>query len=128
MVGKAMYSFFSGCLEDKGSVLGKHLPYGHRSALGMALAVAADPELLLLDEPITGMNEEEIQVITELVIRIRDLGVTIVVVEHNMRVIMDLCEHVMVLNFGEKIAEGPPAQVVSSRDVIEAYLGVEESS
>ena len=114
-------------LGDRKNMVAKYLPYGHQSALGIALAVATDPELLLLDEPVTGMNEEEIPIITDLIKRIREMGVTIVVVEHNMKVIMGLCERIVVLNFGEKIAEGSPSEIISSREVIEAYLGVEEA-
>lgn len=114
-------------LEDKEDVLAKYLAYGHQSALGMILALTVNPELLLLDEPVAGMNEAEIQVVMDLIKKIRNMGITIIVVEHNMKVIMGLCEHIMVVNFGKKIAEGSPREISQNREVIEAYLGVEES-
>lgn len=114
-------------LENKKDLSAKYLPYGHQSALGIILALAVKPELLLLDEPATGMNEAEIQVVMDLINKIRDMGITIIVVEHNMKVIMGLCEHIMVVNFGKKIAEGSPREISQNREVIEAYLGVEES-
>jgi branched-chain amino acid transport system ATP-binding protein len=113
-------------LEEKENVLAKYLPYGHQSALGIILALAVNPELLLLDEPVTGMNEGEIQVVMGLVQKIREMGITIIVVEHNMEVIMRFCERIMVVNFGKKIAEGSPREISQNQEVIEAYLGVEE--
>jgi len=113
-------------LENKEDVLAKFLPYGHQSALGIILALTVNPELLLLDEPVTGMNEAEIQVVMGLIQKIRNMGITLIVVEHNMKVIMRLCEHIMVVNFGKKIAEGSPSEISQNREVIEAYLGVEE--
>ncbi len=106
--------------------LGKNLPHGHQRALGIAIAMAADPELLLLDEPVTGMNEIETTTMMGMLRGIRDQkGVTLVLVEHDMRAMMGLSEHILVLNFGEKIAEGTPLEVVNKKEVIEAYLGLE---
>jgi len=108
-------------------VLAKNLPHGNQKVLGIALAMAARPKLMLLDEPMTGMNETETTTVMNLIQRIRDeMGMTLVVVEHDMKVIMGLSEHIIVLNFGKKIAEGPPSEVSTNRDVIEAYLGTEE--
>lgn len=108
-------------------VLAKNLPHGNQKVLGIALAMAARPKLMLLDEPMTGMNETETTTVMNLIQRIRDeMGMTVVVVEHDMKVIMGLSEHIIVLNFGKKIAEGPPSEVSTNRDVIEAYLGTEE--
>jgi branched-chain amino acid transport system ATP-binding protein len=105
----------------------KDLPHGNQRVLGIALAMAASPKLMLLDEPVTGMNETETATVMELIRRIRDeMRMTIAVVEHDMKVIMGLSEHVIVLNFGKKIAEGAPIEVSTNRDVIEAYLGTEE--
>lgn len=113
-------------LGDKQHAIAKSLPYGHQSALGIALAMAADPKVLLLDEPVTGMTEEELHMVIDLIHRIRERGVTIIIVEHNMRVIMGLCERIMVLNFGRKIAEGRPDEIRRNKEVIQAYLGAEE--
>jgi branched-chain amino acid transport system ATP-binding protein len=101
------------------------LPYGHQKALGVAIALAASPELILLDEPTAGMSPEEISFMMDHIKRTRDRGVTIVIIEHNMRTVMNICERVVVLNFGTKIAEGTPDEVMIHRDVVQAYLGVE---
>jgi len=107
--------------------LAKNLPHGNQKVLGMALAMAASPKLMLLDEPMTGMDETQTTAMMNLIKRVRDeMGMTIVVVEHDMKVIMGLSEHIIVLNFGKKIAEGPPREVTRNRAVIEAYLGTEE--
>jgi branched-chain amino acid transport system ATP-binding protein len=103
--------------------LAKNLPHGHQRTLGIAMALAAQPTLLLLDEPVTGMNLEESERVMSLVKTIRDRGTTILLVEHNMKAVMGTCERIVVLNFGEKLAEGTPAEVRDNQDVIEAYLG-----
>jgi len=113
-----------GAHKDK---LAKNLPHGNQKVLGMALAMAVSPKLMLLDEPMTGMDETETTAMMNLIKRVRDeMRMTIVVVEHDMKVIMGLSEHIIVLNFGKKIAEGPPREVTRNRAVIEAYLGTEE--
>ena len=101
----------------------RSLPHGHQRVLGIAMALAARPRLLLLDEPVTGMNLDESGRVMSLVKEIRDRGTTILLVEHNMKAVMGTCEHIVVLNFGQKLAEGTPAEVSTSRDVIQAYLG-----
>jgi branched-chain amino acid transport system ATP-binding protein len=103
--------------------LAKNLPHGHQRTLGIAMALAARPQLLLLDEPVTGMNLDESQRVMDLVKTIRDRGTTVLLVEHNMKAVMGTCERIVVLNFGEKLTEGTPNEVGSNRDVIEAYLG-----
>jgi branched-chain amino acid transport system ATP-binding protein len=108
-------------------VLAKNLPHGHQRALGIVLAMAASPKLLLLDEPATGMDDTETEILMDQIRRIRDeMKITLLVVEHDMKVIMGLSERIVVLNFGRKIAEGPPGEVSKNSEVIEAYLGREE--
>jgi branched-chain amino acid transport system ATP-binding protein len=106
-----------------------NLPHGYQRALGIAIALAAQPKILLLDEPLTGMNPKEVDHMLEIICKIRDdYNLTIVVVEHNMKAVMALCERIVVINFGRKIAEGKPGEIQTNKDVIEAYLGSEEDA
>jgi branched-chain amino acid transport system ATP-binding protein len=102
--------------------LAKNLPHGYQKMLGVARALAVKPRLLLLDEPLAGMNQDEIEFTMAAIRKTQQLGVTIVLVEHNMR-IMDLCDRVIVINFGQKIAEGPPDEIRRNQEVVRAYLG-----
>jgi branched-chain amino acid transport system ATP-binding protein len=112
-------------LSHKQNELSGELPHGYQRLLGIATAIAAKPKLLLLDEPITGMNAEEASFTVEIIRSLRKAGITIVVVEHDMKVVMDLCERIVVLNFGKKIADGSPDAIRGNKNVIEAYLGVD---
>ena len=110
-------------LEGRRDEAGMSLPHGVQRALGMAVALAADPKLLLLDEPFTGMNPEETRRMMDIVRRVRDRGVTILLVEHDMQAVMGLCDRITVLNFGRLLTDGTPEEVRRHPDVIEAYLG-----
>jgi branched-chain amino acid transport system ATP-binding protein len=107
--------------------LAKNLPHGYQKMLGIARALAVKPKLLLLDEPISGMNPDEIDFTLTGIRETRQQGTTIVVVEHNMQ-IMNLCDRVVVINFGQKIAEGTPKEVRKNKGVIQAYFGGEHAA
>jgi branched-chain amino acid transport system ATP-binding protein len=113
-------------LDTMKDELAKNLPYGFQRLLGIAIALSANPKLLLLDEPLSGMNAAEVRQSLTFINRIRSAGTTILLVEHNMRAVMALCDRILVLNFGCKIAEGLPDEIRRNEDVIEAYLGVGE--
>lgn len=111
-------------LADSSKELVTNLPHGHQRALNLAIALATNPRLLLLDEPVTGMNPSESRDMTQLIRRIqRELGMTIMLVEHDMKVVMDICERLVVINYGVKLCEGVPEFVQSDPDVCAAYLG-----
>ncbi|MEK9199111.1 ABC transporter ATP-binding protein [Lysinibacillus halotolerans] len=114
-----------GLLEHK-DALAENLAYGQQRRLEIARAMASNPKLLLLDEPAAGMNEKETDSLYDLIKLIQSKGITVLIIEHDMPLVMKLCDRITVLNFGEKLAEGTPYEIQNNEAVIEAYLGREE--
>ena len=103
------------------------LPHGHQRVLGIAVALAAEPKVLMMDEPVAGMNDDEIKSVVALIRALNEKGLTVLLVEHHIKTVMDICNRMVVLNFGKKIAEGRPGEIRQNKEVIEAYLGVEDA-
>lgn len=110
-------------LGDRENYLAASLSYGEQRRLEIARALASEPKLLLLDEPAAGMNSTEKEELTEMIRKIRDMGITILLVEHNMKLVMSVCDRICVLNFGQKLAEGTPEYIQNHEGVVAAYLG-----
>ena len=110
-------------LLDRRDQLASELPLGSQRALAISIALASEPRLLLMDEPFAGMNPEETNQMMDLTRRVRESGITIILVEHDMKAVMGLCDYLTVLNFGQLLAEGTPEEIRNNDKVIEAYLG-----
>jgi branched-chain amino acid transport system ATP-binding protein len=108
--------------------LAKNLPYGDQRRLEIARALATEPRLLVLDEPAGGMNEQETDDLVGLIGRVKARGVTVLLIEHDMSLVMRACDRIVVVEYGEKIAEGGPAEIQANPRVIQAYLGTEDDS
>jgi branched-chain amino acid transport system ATP-binding protein len=110
-------------IEKSLSVTANNLSFGDQKRLEIARALAGKPKLLILDEPAGGMNPSEVKTLSETLRKIQETGITILLIEHNMKLVMGTCQKIAVLNFGELICEGSPEQVKSNARVLEAYLG-----
>ncbi len=111
-------------LREKAGIAAGNLAYGDQRRLEIARALACRPEVLLLDEPAAGMNPLEIDELNQTIVRLRDqFGLTILLVEHQMRLVMGICQKILVMNFGKKLALGSPSEIRNNPEVLEAYLG-----
>jgi branched-chain amino acid transport system ATP-binding protein len=115
-------------LEDKKDELAHNLSHGHQKLLGIANALAANPKLLLLDEPLAGMNAQEVNRTLDIIRDIRNNGTSVLLIEHNMRAVMCICDRLLVLNFGTEIARGTCDEIQKNPDVVKAYLGTNRNA
>jgi branched-chain amino acid transport system ATP-binding protein len=113
-------------LDDKKDEIARNLSHGHQKLLGIAIALAASPKVLLLDEPLGGMNHAEVDKTLEIITEIRRQGTAILLVEHDMQAVMKICDRLVVLNFGTEISRGSPEEVQKDKEVIQAYLGTKK--
>ena len=113
-------------ISDLGEVTAGNLPFGKGRLLEIARALAVEPQIILMDEPAAGLNSQETLGLSQLIQRIRETGISVVLVEHDMELVMDICDRIVVLNLGKKLAEGTPREIQDNHEVIAAYLGEDE--
>jgi branched-chain amino acid transport system ATP-binding protein len=113
-------------IADLAEVTAESLPFGKGRLLEIARALAVEPKVILMDEPAAGLNNQETLELSQLIKRIRDTGITVALVEHDMELVMEICDRIVVLNLGRKLAEGTPREIQENEEVIAAYLGEEE--
>ncbi|OLS33765.1 ABC transporter ATP-binding protein [Bacillus sp. MRMR6] len=115
-------------LENYSDELASNLDHGHQGLVQLAIALATEPKLLMLDEPLRGMNPTEKEQVSDLIIKIKKTGISVLIIEHDVKSIMKICDRIAVINYGKKISEGSPLEIKSDKRVIEAYLGSDESA
>ena len=113
-------------IPDLANITAGNLPFGKGRLLEIARALAVEPQIILMDEPAAGLNSQETLGLSQLIQRIRETGITVVLVEHDMELVMDICDRIVVLNLGRKLAEGTPREIQDNHEVITAYLGEDE--
>jgi ABC-type branched-subunit amino acid transport system ATPase component len=116
-----MLTFVS--LGNKANLLAGSLPFGEKRLLEVARALAIEPKLLLLDEPASGLNDVEKEIFSKMILEVRKLGISILLVEHDMNFVMKMSDNIVVMDYGAKIAEGVPSEIQSNQKVIDVYLG-----
>jgi len=127
-LGKSLAELEFVGLSNEYENLAKNLSYGNQRLLEIARALASNPRLIILDEPAGGMNEQETATLVDLIFKIRDRGITVLLIEHDMSLVMKACQHLVVLEYGKKIAEGAPDAIKKNPQVIEAYLGSDDEA